>query len=92
MFKPNPATVYLLKMLFAYVCCIYSSALQTKLNGSKKYEPRSDNFQEAGIPGPYCLQYRLAKPMRQQMTSWDWQAKGELPFIQQFKRKVYISK
>ena len=51
---------FFLKMLPAfYICCIYSSAPQTKFyHQSKHYEPWSDSSPDLG---PYCLQYMLPK-------------------------------
>ena len=61
-----------LKMSAFYVCCTYSSALQTRFyHGSKQYEPSSDCFQrEQSDLGPYCLQCRLPKNIsrREQTT------------------------
>ena len=50
-----------------YICCIYSSALQT----SFFMEANTKNPDQTAPLGPYCLQYSLPKnikQMREQMT------------------------
>ena len=38
--KPFPAKIFFLEMSSAFVCCIYSNALQpSSYHGSKHYEP-----------------------------------------------------
>ena len=60
---PYSATIFfVLKMLSAfYVCCIYSSALQTTLCTLIRMFP----WEQSDL-GPYCLQYRLSKTMSRQ--------------------------
>ena len=67
-----------MKILAAfYICCIYSSALQTWFyHGSKHYEPWS----EKSYLGPYCLQYWLPKNISNQRAddkSQDWREKSK---------------
>ena len=59
----SPPISFVLKISSAfYVCCIYSSSLQTRFyHEGKYYGPRSDCFLEQSDLGPWCLQHRLPK-------------------------------
>ena len=44
-FNPNPATIFVLKMLSAfYICCTYSNALQTTFDHGRKHYESSDQI------------------------------------------------
>ena len=67
-----PRYLFILKMSAFYICCIYSSALQTRFFFMETSNMNSDQEQ----PGPYCLQYRLPKNISRGGAGCDWQAMG----------------
>ena len=76
LFKPYPANIFVMKMSSAFnICCIYSSALQTRFYHPNKvnehYEPWSTAPLEQSDLDTYCLQYRQERK-RADDRSRDW--------------------